>query len=166
LIHNNLTCIPEIISASLRPFNANLLKTFVCIFLWAHTNSIHEKIHIYNFKSNKGRRDFHYQPCPPPKIEDIMKSLLKAGNATPEETAVSRQLLCKHTLPQQQIHECNNGGTVGGGVLRWVHAEAIYWGLKQIVFCVSKSWKPLICSLKKPPEHDAGSTRLCTSMHP
>jgi hypothetical protein len=27
-------------------------------------------------------------------------------------------------------------------------------------FCLSKSWKPLICSLKKPPEHDAGSTRL------
>jgi hypothetical protein len=27
-------------------------------------------------------------------------------------------------------------------------------------FCLSKSWKPLICSLKKPPVHDARSTRL------
>jgi hypothetical protein len=29
-----------------------------------------------------------------------------------------------------------------------------------IGFYISKSWKPLICSLKKPPEHDARSTRL------
>jgi hypothetical protein len=30
-------------------------------------------------------------------------------------------------------------------------------------FCLSKSWKPLICSLKKPPEHDARPTRLAIS---
>jgi hypothetical protein len=27
-------------------------------------------------------------------------------------------------------------------------------------FCHSKTWKPLICSLKKPPVNDARSTRL------
>jgi hypothetical protein len=27
-------------------------------------------------------------------------------------------------------------------------------------FCLSKTWKPLICSLKKPPEQDSRSTRL------
>jgi hypothetical protein len=26
-------------------------------------------------------------------------------------------------------------------------------------------WKPLICSLKKDPEHDAGSTRINRSTH-
>jgi hypothetical protein len=31
---------------------------------------------------------------------------------------------------------------------------------REVGFCLSKSWKPLICSLKKPPEHDARSTRL------
>jgi hypothetical protein len=35
---------------------------------------------------------------------------------------------------------------------------------REVEFCLSKSWKPLICSLKKPPEHDARSTRLLTSM--
>jgi hypothetical protein len=32
-------------------------------------------------------------------------------------------------------------------------------------FCLSKSWKPLICPLKKSPEHDPKSTRLCRSVH-
>jgi hypothetical protein len=31
---------------------------------------------------------------------------------------------------------------------------------RQMGFCLSKLWKPLISSLKKPPEHDARSTRL------
>jgi hypothetical protein len=31
--------------------------------------------------------------------------------------------------------------------------------------CLSKSWKPLSCSLKKPPGHDARSTRLRWSIH-
>jgi hypothetical protein len=31
---------------------------------------------------------------------------------------------------------------------------------REMGFCLSSSWKPLICSLKKPPEHDAKSTRL------
>jgi hypothetical protein len=35
---------------------------------------------------------------------------------------------------------------------------------KEVGFCLSKSWKPLICSLKKP-EHDARSTRLHRSIH-
>jgi hypothetical protein len=30
---------------------------------------------------------------------------------------------------------------------------------REVGFCLRKSWKPLICSLKKP-EHDARSTRL------
>jgi hypothetical protein len=30
----------------------------------------------------------------------------------------------------------------------------------EVGFRLSKIWKPLICSLKKPPEHDARSTRL------
>jgi hypothetical protein len=30
---------------------------------------------------------------------------------------------------------------------------------REVGFCLSKSWKPLICSLKKPPEHDARTTR-------
>jgi hypothetical protein len=30
---------------------------------------------------------------------------------------------------------------------------------REMGFCLSSSWKPLICSLKKPPEHDARSTR-------
>jgi hypothetical protein len=33
---------------------------------------------------------------------------------------------------------------------------------REVGFCLSKSWKPLICSLKKP---DAGSTRPRRSMH-
>jgi hypothetical protein len=48
----------------------------------------------------------------------------KAGIAEPEETAVAREWLDK-PLPRQQIHEHNNRGTVGGGVLCWVRAEAI-----------------------------------------
>jgi hypothetical protein len=35
----------------------------------------------------------------------------------------------------------------------------------KVAFCLSKSRNPPICSLKKPPEHDARSTRLCRSMH-
>jgi hypothetical protein len=35
---------------------------------------------------------------------------------------------------------------------------------REVGFCLSKSWKPLICSLKKP-EHDASSTRICRSIH-
>jgi hypothetical protein len=31
---------------------------------------------------------------------------------------------------------------------------------REMGFCLSSSWKPLICSLKKHPEHDATSTRL------
>jgi hypothetical protein len=31
---------------------------------------------------------------------------------------------------------------------------------REMGFCLSSSWNPLICSLKKPPEHDARSTRL------
>jgi hypothetical protein len=31
-------------------------------------------------------------------------------------------------------------------------------------FYLSKSWKPLICSLKNPPGHDARSTRLHTTI--
>jgi hypothetical protein len=31
---------------------------------------------------------------------------------------------------------------------------------REVGFCLSKSWKPLICSLKKPLEHDVRSTRL------
>jgi hypothetical protein len=31
---------------------------------------------------------------------------------------------------------------------------------REVGFCLSKSWKPLICVLKKPPEYDARSTRL------
>jgi hypothetical protein len=31
---------------------------------------------------------------------------------------------------------------------------------REVGFCLSKSWKPLICSLKKLPENDARSTRL------
>jgi hypothetical protein len=31
-------------------------------------------------------------------------------------------------------------------------------------FCLSKSWKPLICSLKKRPEHNIKSTWLCRSI--
>jgi hypothetical protein len=31
---------------------------------------------------------------------------------------------------------------------------------REMCFCLSSSWKPLICSLKKPPELDARSTRL------
>jgi hypothetical protein len=30
---------------------------------------------------------------------------------------------------------------------------------REVGFCLSKSWKPLICSLKKP-EHDTRSTKL------
>jgi hypothetical protein len=30
----------------------------------------------------------------------------------------------------------------------------------EVGFCLCKSWKPLICFLRKPPEHDARSTRL------
>jgi hypothetical protein len=36
---------------------------------------------------------------------------------------------------------------------------------REVVFCLSKSWKPLICSLKKPLQHDARSTRLRRWMH-
>jgi hypothetical protein len=36
---------------------------------------------------------------------------------------------------------------------------------REVGFCLSKSWKPLICSLKKPPDHDARSTRLRRFMH-
>jgi hypothetical protein len=32
-------------------------------------------------------------------------------------------------------------------------------------FCLSKSWKPLICSRKKPPEHDAKSTYKATQVN-
>jgi hypothetical protein len=35
---------------------------------------------------------------------------------------------------------------------------------REVGFCLSKSWKPLICSLKKPREHEARSTRLRRSM--
>jgi hypothetical protein len=31
---------------------------------------------------------------------------------------------------------------------------------REMGFCLSSSWKPLVCSLKKHPEHDARSTRL------
>jgi hypothetical protein len=31
---------------------------------------------------------------------------------------------------------------------------------REMGFCLSSSWKPLISSLKKPPDHDARSTRL------
>jgi hypothetical protein len=36
---------------------------------------------------------------------------------------------------------------------------------RKVGFCLSKSWKPLICSLKKPPEDDYRSVRLPRSMH-
>jgi hypothetical protein len=36
---------------------------------------------------------------------------------------------------------------------------------REVGFCLSKSWKPLILSLKKPPEYNARSTRLCRLMH-
>jgi hypothetical protein len=36
---------------------------------------------------------------------------------------------------------------------------------REIGFFLSKSWKPLICFLKKPPEHDARSTGLRRSEH-
>jgi hypothetical protein len=36
---------------------------------------------------------------------------------------------------------------------------------REVGFCLSKSWKPLICSLKKPSEHDARSTGLCKLRH-
>jgi hypothetical protein len=36
---------------------------------------------------------------------------------------------------------------------------------REVGFCLSKSWKPLICSLKTPPEYDARSTRLRDIMH-
>jgi hypothetical protein len=42
-------------------------------------------------------------------------------------------------------------------------SHAVSWCYPQCrtkKFCLSKSWKPLICSLKKPPEHGARSTRL------
>jgi hypothetical protein len=32
---------------------------------------------------------------------------------------------------------------------------------REVGFCLSKSWKPLICSLKKPLDHDARTMRLC-----
>jgi hypothetical protein len=35
---------------------------------------------------------------------------------------------------------------------------------RKVGFCLSKSWKPLICSLKKPQEYDARTTRLRRSM--
>jgi predicted GIY-YIG superfamily endonuclease len=38
-----------------------------------------------------------------------------------------------------------------------LHPNNMNW---EATFCLSKSWKSLICSLKKPPEHDARSTRL------
>jgi hypothetical protein len=31
---------------------------------------------------------------------------------------------------------------------------------RDVGFCLSKSWKPLICSLKKPSEHDTRSAKL------
>jgi hypothetical protein len=31
---------------------------------------------------------------------------------------------------------------------------------REVGFCLSKTWKPLICSHKKPPENDARYTRL------
>jgi hypothetical protein len=36
---------------------------------------------------------------------------------------------------------------------------------REVGFYLSKSWKPIASSLKKPPEHDARSTRPCWSMH-
>jgi hypothetical protein len=36
---------------------------------------------------------------------------------------------------------------------------------REVGFCHSKSWKPLISSLKIPPEHDARSTGLRKSRH-
>jgi hypothetical protein len=36
---------------------------------------------------------------------------------------------------------------------------------REVGFCLSKSWKPLICSLQKLPEHEVRSTRLHRSMH-
>jgi hypothetical protein len=36
---------------------------------------------------------------------------------------------------------------------------------REVGFYLSKSWKPLICSLKKPPEHDTRSTGLGRSLH-
>jgi hypothetical protein len=36
---------------------------------------------------------------------------------------------------------------------------------REVGFHLSKSWKRLICSIEKPPEHDARSTRLCRSMY-
>jgi hypothetical protein len=36
---------------------------------------------------------------------------------------------------------------------------------REVGFCLNKSWKPLICSLKKSPEHDTKCTRLHRSMH-
>jgi hypothetical protein len=36
---------------------------------------------------------------------------------------------------------------------------------RDVGFCLSKSWTPLICFLKRPPEYDARSTRLSRSIH-
>jgi hypothetical protein len=36
---------------------------------------------------------------------------------------------------------------------------------REVGICLSKSWKRLICSLKRPPEHDARSTRRPRSIH-
>jgi hypothetical protein len=43
-----------------------------------------------------------------------------------------------------------------------LHPNNMY---REVGFCLSKSWKPLICSLKKHPEHDTSSTRLRRSMY-
>jgi hypothetical protein len=68
----------------------------------------------------------------------IVTCLLKTGIAEPEETAVARQWLCKHvstaTKSRDRGNRCtrDNRGTVGGGVLCWVCAEAIYREQKPI----------------------------------
>jgi hypothetical protein len=54
----------------------------------------------------------------------ILGCLLKSRNVKPAETAVARERLCKHRSRGNEGTR-NNRGTVGGGVLSAVRAEAL-----------------------------------------
>jgi hypothetical protein len=84
--------------------------------------------------------------------------------------------------PQKHVLESKiqNTGSVGFEVFTAVAMKnSVFWDValllalelypknmnRKVGYCLSKSCKSLIYSLKKPPEHDVGSTRLRRSTH-
>jgi hypothetical protein len=86
----------------------------------------------------------------------------KAGMAESEKTVIARKRLVETRCRNNELsYTCIHDRIVRKALEIELHPN----NMNTAGFFLSKTRKPLICSLKEPPGHDAGSTSLRRSMN-